>query len=126
MISSIHFHTEPKPIHVHGRRSTGLNRYLMVGWVGYFKLDLAKSHCEKLDQRIRRRLRMYLWKQWKRVRTRLRELGVLGFQNGQHGRWRIRVEMHGEIARNTNNALPTSYWEAKGLKSLLLRYLELR
>ncbi|PZM62917.1 hypothetical protein DOE73_24845 [Paenibacillus dendritiformis] len=24
-----------------------------------------------------------------------------------------------EMARNVNNALPTSYWEAKGLKSLL-------
>lgn len=30
------------------------------------------------------------------------------------------------MARNTNSALPTSYWEAKGLKSLLRRYVELR
>ncbi|MFN0221820.1 transcription elongation factor GreAB, partial [Paenibacillus sp. KR2-11] len=31
-----------------------------------------------------------------------------------------------EMSRNTNNALRASYWEAKGLKSLLSRYLELR
>ncbi|CAH8248218.1 hypothetical protein WJ0W_005476 [Paenibacillus melissococcoides] len=37
--------------------------------------------------------------------------------NSRRGPW--------EMARNLNNALPTSYWEAKGLKSLLSRYLGL-
>lgn len=101
-----------------------LNRYLM-GWIGYFRLASVKGHCEKLDQWIRRRLRMCLWKQWKRVRTRIRELRALGvpewacfvMANARRGAW--------EMSRNTNNALPTSYWEAKGLKSLFSRYLEL-
>jgi RNA-directed DNA polymerase len=101
-----------------------LNRYL-TGWIGYFRLASAKKHCEKFDQWIRRRLRMCLWKQWKRVRTRIRELRALGvpewacfaMANSRRGAW--------EMSRNTNNALPTSYWEAKGLKSLLSRYLEL-
>jgi len=47
-----------------GVRIAGLNRYLM-GWIGYFRLASAKTHCEKFDQWIRRRLRMCLWKQWK-------------------------------------------------------------
>jgi group II intron reverse transcriptase/maturase len=102
-----------------------LNRY-MVGWVGYFRLASMKSHCERFDQWIRRRLRMCLWKQWKRVRTRLRELRALGvvewacfvLANSRRGPW--------EMSRSINNALPTSYWEAKGLKSMLSRYLELR
>lgn len=106
-------------------RMIRLNRFLM-GWIGYFRLAAAKNHCESLDQWIRRRLRMCLWKQWKRVRTRLRELRALGvpkwaawmMANSRRGPW--------EMSRNTNNALPTSYWEAKGLKSLLSRYLELR
>ena len=101
-----------------------LNRYLM-GWIGYFRLASAKKHCEKLDQWIRRRLRMCQWKQWKRVRTRIRELRALGMPdwmvfmmaNSRRGPW--------EMSRAINNALPTSYWEAKGLKSLLSRYLEL-
>jgi group II intron reverse transcriptase/maturase len=105
-------------------RITRLNRYLM-GWIGYFRLASAKSYCEQFDQWIRRRLRMCLWKQWKRVRTRIRELRALGvpewacfvMANSRSGAW--------EMSRNTNNALPTSYWEAKGLKSLLSRYLEL-
>lgn len=101
-----------------------INRYTM-GWLGYFYLASAKTHLQKLDQWIRRRLRMCLWKQWKRVRTRIRELRALGvpewacfkMANSRRGAW--------EMSRNTNNALPTSYWEAKGLKSLLSRYLEL-
>lgn len=101
-----------------------LNRYMM-GWLGYFRLASAKTHLQRLDQWIRRRLRMCLWKQWKRVRTRIRELRALGvpewacftMANSRRGAW--------EMSRNTNNALPTSYWEAKGLKSLLSRYLEL-
>src|SRR6185312_7528124 len=81
-------------------------RYLM-GWIGYFRIASAKSHCERFDQWIRRRLRMCLWKQWKRVRTRIRELRALGvpnwacfvMANSRRGAW--------EMSRNTNNALPT-------------------
>ncbi|KOP65381.1 DNA polymerase [Bacillus sp. FJAT-18019] len=105
-------------------RISKLNRYLM-GWLGYFKIASAKGHCTRFDQWIRRRLRMCLWKQWKRVRTRIRELRArrvpewvcFVMANSRRGAW--------EMSRNTNNALPTSYWEAKGLKSLLSRYLEL-
>lgn len=102
-----------------------LNRYI-IGWIGYFRLASMRNHCERFDQWIRRRLRMCLWKQWKRVRTRLRELRALGvphwaawvMANSRRGPW--------EMSRNTNNALPTSYWEAKGAESMLSRYLELR
>lgn len=105
-------------------RITRLNRYLR-GWIGYFRLASARKHCERLDKWIRRRLRMCLWKQWKRVRTRIRELRALGqpdwvsfmMANSRRGAW--------AMSRNMNNALPTSYWEAKGLRSLLSRYLEL-
>nr|WP_246132369.1 group II intron maturase-specific domain-containing protein [Paenibacillus hemerocallicola] len=54
-------------------RISRLNRNV-TGWIGYFQLASAKSHCEQVDQWIRRRLRMCLWKQWKGVRTRIREL----------------------------------------------------
>ncbi|MDG0792264.1 group II intron reverse transcriptase/maturase [Cohnella ginsengisoli] len=106
-------------------RINRLNRYTM-GWLGYFRLAAAKNHhLEQFDGWILRRLRMCLWKQWKRVRTRIRELRALKvpewaclvMANSRRGPW--------EMSRNINNALPTSYWEAKGLKSLLSRYLEL-
>lgn len=107
------------------KRIGDLNRYLM-GWIGYFHVASAKRHCENFDMWIRRRLRMCLWKQWKLPSTKLRKLRALGvpewaalsMANSRRGPW--------EMARNTNNALDTSYWEARGLKSLLFRYLDLR
>lgn len=106
-------------------RIAKLNTYLM-GWIGYFRLAAAKKHCGELDGWIRRRLRMCLWKQWKKPKTRLRNLRALGVPEwaarkmaaSQRGPW--------EMSRNTNNALATAYWQKQGLKSLLERYMELR
>src|SRR5690606_13541374 len=44
------------------QRIRELNRYI-TGWVGYFRIVAAKSHCETLEQWIRRRQSMCLWKQ---------------------------------------------------------------
>lgn len=107
------------------RRVEELNRYLM-GWIGYFRLASAKTHCESIDKWIRRRLRMCLWKQWKLPGTRLRNLRALGvpewaarmMANSRRGCW--------EMSRNTNNALNRSFWNEQGLLSLTTRYLEIR
>ncbi|SYX82762.1 group II intron reverse transcriptase/maturase [Paenibacillus alvei] len=107
------------------KRLGELNRYLM-GWIGYFRLASAKTHCEQLDKWIRRRLRMCLWKQWKQPKTRLRNLRALGvpewaarmMANSRRGCW--------EMSRNINNALNRSYWSDQGLLSLASRYLEIR
>lgn len=102
-----------------------LNAYIL-GWVAYFRLAEMKGHCERFDEWIRRRLRMCLWKQWKRVRTRIRELRALNqpdwvafmMANSRRGPW--------EMARNLNNAMDKRYFEQLGLRSLQERYLELR
>lgn len=102
-----------------------LNRYLM-GWIGYFRIASAKTHSKRLDEWIRRRLRMCLWKQWKLPKTRFRNLRALGvpewaarmMANSRRGCW--------EMSRNTNNALNRSYWNDRGLLSLAVRYFELR
>jgi RNA-directed DNA polymerase len=98
------------------------------GWLGYFALADTPSTFDTLDQWIRRRLRMCLWKQWKRVRTRKRELATLGlpdraawmFANTRKGYWR---------SANTpqvHQTLGLAYWRAQGLVSLLERYQEIR
>jgi hypothetical protein len=103
-----------------------LNAYL-GGWIGYFALAETPSVFQELEGWLRRRLRMCLWKQWKRVRTRYRELRALGlpewvvheFANARKGPWRM---AHGPM----NRALGTTYWQAQGLKSLTDRYLSIR
>ncbi|MBY0097161.1 group II intron reverse transcriptase/maturase, partial [Mesobacillus maritimus] len=73
-----------------------LNRYL-VGWLGYYQLADTPSVLSKLDGWIRRRLRMIRWKEWKKVKTKHRNLKKLGVKpnkawewaNTRLGYWRI-------------------------------------
>jgi len=63
----------------YARRKETLRLYI-TGWVNYFKLADMKSLLPKVDEWYRRRLRMIIWKQWKRIRTRLRNLIKLGIE----------------------------------------------
>ncbi|MEX3556253.1 MAG: group II intron maturase-specific domain-containing protein [Burkholderia gladioli] len=54
-----------------------LRRYL-TGWRGYFGFTQWPSQLRKLDGWLRRRLRCFLWKQWKRGRARFAELYARG------------------------------------------------
>jgi hypothetical protein len=108
------------------RRIQILNAYLR-GWVGYYALSDAKSTHEELKGWIKRRLRACVWKQWKRVRTRFRELRALGrpdwvaweLANSRKGPWRM-------ADPPLNSALNNAYWRAQGLLSLTECYQSIR
>lgn len=68
------------------RRKLKLKQYI-IGWVNYFKLADMKSLLPRVDEWLRRRLRMVIWKQWKRVRTRLRNLIKLGADKHKAWEW---------------------------------------
>jgi len=73
-----------------------LNDYLR-GWWGYFALSETRSWLPSVNGWIIRRLRAYLWKQWKLPRTKVRELmrrGVSRYRavqvgNTRKGAWRL-------------------------------------
>lgn len=104
-----------------------LNQYLM-GWSGYFSLAETPSIFTQLDRWIRRRLRMCLWKNWKKPQTKYRNLVQLGsppnkaweWANSRKGYWRVAKSPI--LHRNLDN----SYWSHRGLKSLINRYKSLR
>ena len=54
-----------------------LNQYLR-GWMGYFDVSQYYHPIPELDGWLRRRIRMCYWKQWRRPRTRIRNLLALG------------------------------------------------
>ena len=109
------------------KRIQGLNQYL-TGWIGYYQLIDTPSVLEQLEEWTRRRLRLCLWLQWKRVRTRIRELKALGLKKSQaeeiantrKGPWRTVRSPH------LHKALGKAYWQSQGLMSLTQRYLVLR
>jgi len=53
-------------------------REYILGWMGYFRLSELYSPVPLMDEWIRRRLRMCFIKQWRKPRTRIRNLIKLG------------------------------------------------
>jgi group II intron reverse transcriptase/maturase len=53
-------------------------RELGYGWIGYFKYASIKTRLAELDSILTGRLRYCIWKSWKRLRTRIRNLKQLG------------------------------------------------
>jgi len=53
-------------------------KLLIVGWVNYFRIAEMKWTLEKLDSRIRMRIRVVIWKQWKMPKKRYESLRKLG------------------------------------------------
>ena len=53
------------------------------GWLGYFGIASMKTTMQEWDKWLRRRFRMYIWKQWKKPGTRVKNLMVLGMPEWQ-------------------------------------------
>ncbi len=50
----------------------------ITGWINYFGISHTYKVILELSEWIRRRVRLYYWKQWKQPRTRRRNLIKLG------------------------------------------------
>jgi len=89
------------------------------GWMQYFRLARTPSVYGALDGWTLRRLRLCLWKQWKRPRTRLRELRALKLREwhalelaySRKAYWRI-------AGAPLSSAMPRRYWTARGFAGL--------
>jgi RNA-directed DNA polymerase len=57
------------------------------GWVNYFSIAKAKSKMKELDELVRTRLRMGIWKQWKRTKTKMMNLQKLGINRQKSYEW---------------------------------------
>jgi RNA-directed DNA polymerase len=90
------------------------------GWRGYFGFCETPRQLKHLDAWIRRRLRAYLWKQWKRGPVRYRRLRALGL--GHRLAWMTATSNRGPWAMSRNKgmnvALRIAYFDALGLPRL--------
>jgi RNA-directed DNA polymerase len=93
---------------------------VITGWVMYYYLADMQSHCQKLDEWVRRRLRMCQWKQWKKIGTKLDNLIRLGipkskaweFANTRKGYW------HTSNSPILSRSVTNNYLRSIGLVSL--------
>ena len=79
------------------------------GWIGYFYIADMKRILQRWNEWLRRRIRMYIWKQWKKPKTRvqnLKKLGIPAWQAYQWGNTRLgywRVAGSGILSRSITN-----------------------
>jgi hypothetical protein len=74
-----------------------LVNYKTIGWINYFLISDIKGICRNIDRWLRRRIRMCIWKQWKRIKTRHKNLVKMGvdyyraweWANTRKGYWHI-------------------------------------
>jgi group II intron reverse transcriptase/maturase len=103
-----------------------VNRYCK-GWIHYFGIAKAKSIAQELDSWIRRRLRCYIWKQWKTWRCRVDHMlkaGVsprlaYGIATGKHGPWKV------SLTQAMTIAAPNATLESLGYESIYENYMAL-
>jgi len=109
------------------RRITEINRFT-VGWTAYFALADTPSPFEELDKWLRRRLRQVRWKEWKRLRTKRRNLIALGIPEDQAHQWACTRKGYWRIAGSAplQRALPNAYWTSQGLKGFTDPYRRFR
>ena len=77
------------------RRNQGRNVRMVMenvksfirGWLGYYYVADIKRTLMSWNEWLRRRLRMYIWKQWKKPRTRIMNLKKLGIPEWQAYQW---------------------------------------
>lgn len=97
---------------------------IMMGWINYYGIANAVAKLKELDKWIRRRLRACIWKQWKKISTRHRNLVKLGinkykaweYANTRKGYWRISKSPI--LSKSLNN----KYLESLGFVSLTQTY----
>lgn len=65
----------------------GRLRVYLRGWLHYFAVADGKNALSRIDQWLRVRLRMCLWKQWKFPKARIRNLLKLGIPKWQAYQW---------------------------------------
>ena len=92
--------------------------------MSYFRLTEVKSVLAELDGWVRHRLRGLLWRQWKRIATRIKALMKQGLTKQRA--WQAATNGRGAWwnagASHMNLAFPKSYFDRMGLVSLVDTY----
>lgn len=110
------------------KRKAELNQF-MRGWIEYFQLADMHSYQKRIDEWLRRRIRMCIWKCWKQIKTKfvnLQKCGISQFYARQHantrlGYWGIAGSRIQTSALNTDKLRQAGYPTLMGYYSKLHR-----
>jgi RNA-directed DNA polymerase len=90
------------------------------GWMGYFGISDYYRPIPELDQWLRRRLRMCYWKQWRWVRTKVRNLLALGTGKRQAILTALSSKSYWHLSRTlaTHTGMTNTWLKSRGLISV--------
>ncbi len=93
---------------------------VLRGWMIYFRLSEVSGIFARLDSWIRRRLRLVIWRQWKKPKTRAKKMMKCGLSEARS--WKSAYSGRGPWynagASHMNQAFKRSYFTKMGLLSL--------
>lgn len=93
------------------------------GWTNYYKIGYWKGVARRIDAHIRFRLRMCIWKQWKKISTKKKGLIRLGVSKQEAWRLANSRKSYARCASSFLNAILTNArLKQRGLVSLLDQY----
>jgi group II intron reverse transcriptase/maturase len=110
----------------HRKRVAKINQ-VAIGWLAYFAKADGKTKIRRIDEWLRHRLRCCIWKQWKLVRTRMRNLQRLGVSEDQAYQWANTRKGYWRISASPiiQRTITTKRLKQSGYKSLEEIYIRL-
>lgn len=95
----------------------------IVGWTNYYKIGYWKDVARMVDAHVRFRLRMCIWKQWKKVNTKKKALISLGVPKREAWMLANSRKAYARCASSfLNNVLTNKRLKERGLVFLLDKY----
>ena len=98
-------------------------KQLIQGWVNYFRIAYFKWKASELDSYVHFRLRMCIWKQWKRIKTKYEALLKLGITKDNSWMWANSRKGYARCSTSfLNIAITNEVLKKRGLVSILDQY----
>lgn len=99
-------------------------RVFTTGWLGYYSVADMREKISAINEWMRRRIRMYLWKQWKKISARFDNLKRLKIPEGKAWEWANTRKGYWRIAHSwiLTRSLTNEYLASIGYDDISKRY----
>lgn len=101
-------------------------KQVILGWVNYFRIANMKKAMTRMDEKLRSRIRVIIWKQWKKPRKQIKSLVQLGIPEEEAKGLTYCRKGYRFIGQSkvVHRALSNKRLKQRGIPSALERYLK--
>ena len=101
-------------------------KQVIFGWVNYFKIANMKKAMKRIDEKLRSRIRVIIWKQWKKPKKQIKSLIQLGIpeEEAKGLTYCRKGYRYIGLSKVVHRALSNKRLTQRGIPSALERYLK--